>query len=99
MFKVLVVVGLLICHVAANIDASSIGVPADTHKTGFGVAIPASSGLADEEQQQLQLVDVSPEDENQQSVNHVKEMFANAFNSIKSQRESIIAENSTPKST
>ncbi|KAF1765506.1 hypothetical protein GCK72_005458 [Caenorhabditis remanei] len=88
MFKILVIAFLaLAVHVTANIDATGFGIPADNHKTGFGGPIPASSGLADEGQQQLQLVDVSPEAEGQQSVAHVKEMFSNVFNSIKTQRE------------
>ncbi|CAL2032965.1 unnamed protein product [Caenorhabditis brenneri] len=96
MFKILAIAFLaLATFVNANIDATSFGAPADNHKTRFGGPIPASSGLADEGQQQLQLVDVSPQDEGQQNVAHVREMFSNVFNSIKTQREQAIAANAT----
>lgn len=96
MLKVLVIAVLaLAVQVNANIDATSFGAPADNHKTAFGGPIPASSGLADETQGQLQLADISPQDEQQQSVAHVKEMFSNVFSSIKAQREQAIAANAT----
>ncbi|CAO4365281.1 unnamed protein product [Caenorhabditis nigoni] len=94
MMKVLVLLAL-VAQVAANIDATSFGAPADNHKTGFGGPIPESSGLADESQPQLQLADVSPQDEQQQNVAHVKEMFSNVFSSIKAQREQAMAANAT----
>uniref|UniRef100_A0A1I7THV1 Secreted protein n=1 Tax=Caenorhabditis tropicalis TaxID=1561998 RepID=A0A1I7THV1_9PELO len=96
MFKICVLSLLAFASIVnANIDATSFGAPADNHKTKFGAAIPASSGLADEGDSQLQHVDTVPQDEGQQSANHVREMFSNVFNSIKTQREQAIAANAT----
>lgn len=79
--------------VSANVDMTGFGLPADNHKVALGGPIQESAGLADEGEQQLQLVDVSPQDEGQQNVAHVREMFSNVFNSIKTQREQAMAAN------
>ncbi|CAI5443626.1 unnamed protein product [Caenorhabditis angaria] len=87
------VLAIFAVKIEANIDASDFGVPQTNHQEGFGAQIQ-SLGLADEGQSSLQLVDEEPaQDSPSADVNHVKEMFANAFNSIQAQRE--LAQNST----